>query len=144
MKTISSFALALAIAATATTAWPANDDQRSAKRPAAAASTPAENSPPGQSRTAAMAGMAAHMKSMHDMHDKLMAARTPEERSALMPQHLKTMQDGMAMMKEMSSSGGRHFLKGNPTSIQLMDRRMEMMEAMMEMMMDRVPAAPSK
>ena len=143
MKTISSFALALAIAATTTHAWAAND-RRGAKQPAAAASTPTVNSLPDQSRTAVMAGMAAHMKSMHEMHDKLMAARTPEERYALMPEHLKTMQDAMAMMKEMSTSGGRHLLKGNPTSIQLMDKRMEMMEAMMELLMDRVPAVPSK
>lgn len=40
-------------------------------------------------RTAAMEGMEAHMKSMHEMHEKLMAAKTPEERNALMPQHLK-------------------------------------------------------
>ena len=58
-----------------------------------------------------MEGMEAHMKSMHEMHEKLMAAKTPEERNALMPRHLKTMQNGMAMM---------------------------------EMMMDRVPTAPSK
>jgi hypothetical protein len=144
MKPISSFALALAIAATGTHAWAANDDQRSAQRLAGTASTPAAKFLPGQSRTAAMEGMAAHMKSMHEMHEKLMAAKTSEERNALMPEHLKSMQDGMAMMKEMSSSGGRHFLKGNPTSIQLMDKRMEMMETMMEMIMDRVPPAPSK
>jgi hypothetical protein len=144
MKPISSFALALAIAATATHAWATNDDQRSARQPAGTASAPAAKPLSGQSRTAAMEGMEAHMKTMHEMHEKLMAAKTPEERYALMPQHLKTMQDGMAMMKEMSSSGGRHFLKGNPTSIMLMDKRMEMIEAMMEMMMDRVAPAPSK
>jgi methylthioribose-1-phosphate isomerase len=144
MKPLTSFALALAIAAASTHALAANADQRSAQGPAGTASTPAARYLTNQSRTAAMEGMAAHMKSMHEMHEKLMAAKTPEERNALMPEHLQTMQDGMAMMKEMSSSGGRHFLKGNPTSIQLMDKRMEMMEAMMEMIMDRVPPAPSK
>lgn len=58
-----------------------------------------------------MEGMEAHMTSMHEMLEKLMAAKTPEKRYALIPQHLKTMQDGMAMM---------------------------------EMMMDRVPPAPSR
>ena len=36
-----------------------------------------------------MEGMEAHMKSMHEMHEKLMTAKTPEERNALMPRHLK-------------------------------------------------------
>ena len=43
-----------------------------------------------------------HMKIMpQTMHEKFLAAKTPEERQALMAEHMKLMQDGMAMMKQM-------------------------------------------
>jgi hypothetical protein len=48
-----------------------------------------------------MAAMDAHMKSMHEMHDKMSRARTPEERQALMAEHMKLMHDSMAMMQSM-------------------------------------------
>ena len=84
------------------------------------------------------------MKAMREMHDKMMAAKTPEERNALMAERMKTMQDGMAMMKDMSS-GGMAGMKGDGSARhQMMEKRMEMMEAMMQMMMDRPPAAPIK
>ena len=38
--------------------------------------------------------MESQMKAMGAMHDKLMAAQTPEERSALMAEHMQAMQDG--------------------------------------------------
>ena len=83
-----------------------------------------------------MARMDAQMKSMQAMHQKMMAAKTPEERNAMMAAHMKSMQDSMAMMKGMSGDmGARH---------QMMEKRMEMMQSMMEMTMDRLPAAPAK
>jgi len=45
------------------------------------------------------------MKSMQVMHDKMMAAKTPEERNALMSDQMKAMQDGMAMMNSVPSDG---------------------------------------
>ena len=39
-----------------------------------------------------------HMKMMNDMHQRMQAADTPEERAALMKVHMKIMQDGMGMM----------------------------------------------
>ena len=44
----------------------------------------------------AMARMDEQMKTMLTMHDKMMKAKTPKERSALMAEHMKVMQDGMA------------------------------------------------
>ena len=82
-----------------------------------------------------MAGMDAQMKTMRDMHDKMMSDKTPEERSKLMVEHMKVMQDGMAM-KGMSNDVGTH----HP----MMEKRMEMMHSTMRMMMDRLPAAPAK
>ena len=86
-----------------------------------------------------MAGRDAQMKTMRDMHEKMMAAKTPEERNAMMAAHMKSMKDGMAMMKGMSGMSGdmgsRH---------QTMEKRMDMMQSMMEMMMDRMPPAAGK
>ena len=89
--------------------------------------------------------MANHMKSMQDMHDKMMAAKTPEERNALMGEHMKTMQEGMGMMKGMGGMAGP---KSPPTSMTerqtMMEQRMDMMQTMMEMMVDRLPPASAK
>ena len=35
----------------------------------------------------------ARMKTMHDMHQRMMDAKTPEERAAMMKEHMKAMQD---------------------------------------------------
>ena len=99
---------------------------------------------PGKT-TPEMARMANHMKAMQAMHDKMMAARTPEERNALMGEHMKTMQDGMGMMKGM---GGMTGPKSPPTSMTerqtMMEQRMDMMQTMMEMMVDRLPPTSAK
>jgi len=97
------------------------------------------------------AKMDAQMKTMQGMHEKMMAAKTPEERSKLMAEHKKTMQDGMAMMEGMSGGAGMGGMKGMQgmsgemgTRHQMMEKRMEMMQTMMKMMMDQMPAAPAK
>lgn len=101
-----------------------------------------------------MAKMDAHMKTMQSMHDKMMAAKTPEERKALMGEHMKAMQDGMTMMGKMGSGGAMSGMdagtkKGGMSMDMMahhdmMEKRMEMMTSMMQMMMDRMPtpAAP--
>jgi hypothetical protein len=92
----------------------------------------------------AMAGMDSQMKSMQEMHNKMMAAKTPEERNVLMAAHMKTMQDGMTMMKGMTPSSMADMKEGATERSQMMEKRMEMMESMMQMMMDRLPAVPAK
>ena len=97
-----------------------------------------------------MAKMDAHMKTMQAMHEKMMNAKNPEERSQLMAEHMKTMQDGMAMMDGMSGAGmgGMKGMQGMTGDMgarhQMMEKRMEMMQGMMKMMMDRLPAAPAR
>jgi len=97
-----------------------------------------------------MAKMDAHMKTMQAMHEKMMNAKTPEERSQLMAEHMKTMQDGMAMMDGMPGAGmggmkGMQGMQGDMGARhQMMEKRMEMMQGMMKMMMDRLPAAPAR
>jgi hypothetical protein len=97
--------------------------------------------------------MGEHMKRMHEMHEKMMQASTPEERSALMSEHMKLMQDGMAMMGGMGA-GGMRCQGGKPgkgpmhdnmaAHHEMMEKRMEMMQSMMQMMLDRMSTAPAK
>ena len=93
-----------------------------------------------------MSKMDAQMKKMREMHDKMAAAKTPEERNKLMAEHMKTMQDGMQMMGGMGGMAGTGMgdMKDMPAHHQMMDKRMAMMESMMQMMMDRMPAQPAR
>jgi hypothetical protein len=99
---------------------------------------------------ASMTQMDAHMKMMRETHDKMMQAKSPEERNALMANHMQQMQDGMAMMGGMGSGGmagmqGKSPMAGDMAARQqMLEKRMEMMQSMMHMMMmDRMPVAPS-
>lgn len=149
MKLAHSLSLALAISTTGITAWAAPEDAHQAHHPAAAASTASAagvKAMPGKARPD-MARMNTQMKAMHEMHDKMMAAKTPAERDALMAEHLKLMQGGMTMMDGMSSGGmsGMKDMKDDMAAHHhTMEARMEMMQAMMQMMMDRLPPAPAK
>ena len=95
-----------------------------------------------------MAAMDAQMKTMHDMHVKMKNAKTPEERQALMADHMKAMQGGMGMMKGMSGMGAMAGQPGMPTDMaqhqKMMGEHMAMMQMMMDMMQQRMPAAPAK
>lgn len=98
-----------------------------------------------------MAMMDSHMKKMREMQAKWSAARTPEDRNALMPEHMKLMQEGMGLM---GGTGGHHGVgaQGGPVTYTdmharhlMMEKHMEMMRSTMQMMMDRMhPTAPSK
>ena len=83
------------------------------------------------------------METMREMHRKMMAAATPAERAALRKEHMQAMQGGMAMMGRMG--GGRPMMSpggtGMPTQKD-MAQRMDMMEMMMQMMLDREAAMP--
>jgi len=88
--------------------------------------------------------MAAMGERMKDMRDKMMKAKTPEERQALMADHMKTMQDGMQMMKGMGGMGGMGDGKAMSADMtrrhQMMQAHMDMMQTMMDMMVQRMPA----
>ena len=110
---------------------------------ATAAPAPADARPsPGRAMGAdKMAAMDQHMRAMQAMHEKMSAANTPQERQALMGEHMKVMQDGMRMMESMRSQAA----SGSPPASmadmrrhhEAMEKRMAMMESMMQMMMDR-------
>ena len=98
-----------------------------------------------------MAAMDAQMKTMHDMHTKMMNAKTPEERQALMADHMTAMQGGMGMMKGMSGMSGMGAMGGQPgmpadmaQHQKMMSQHMAMMQMMMDMMQQRMPASPAK
>ena len=105
MKLVRPLSFALAIVAMSTPNWAAQHDQHKAHHPAGSASAAAAKPMLGKT-TPEMARMANQKKAMQEMHDKMIAAKTPEERSALMAEHMKTIQDGMDMMKGMGGMGG--------------------------------------
>lgn len=144
MATLRSFALAGALAFTlaacAQTPTTPGSQGHSAHHPPGGA--PAAASP-----TDRMTMMDVHMKAMRDMHEKMSRARTPEERNALMAEHMTLMQEGMGMMGgmlAMGPTGAASAPMDMATRHQMMEKRMEMMQSMMQMMMDRMGAAPAK
>ena len=94
-----------------------------------------------------MTRMDEQMKIMQGMHEKMMSAKTSEERSILMAEHKKAMQNGMDMMGSTSNSGSCE-MKGMDGGMhmnhQAMAKRMEMMQTMMKMMMDQMPSMSGK
>lgn len=145
------FTLAAVTTASLTTlAWAATGDQQgkdqSAQLPAvqvAQATPAAPGMAMGMGAGAAMPGYADQMKAMRDMHDKLMAAKTPAERNALMTDQMKLMQNSMGMMGGMGTGA----MMGKPgdmaTRQAMMEQRMDMMQSMMQMMMDRMQSVPA-
>ena len=143
MKLAHSLSFAVVISTVGVPGWAADTDEHQAHHPAGAASAPATQAMPGKARPD-MARMNTQMKAMHEMHDKMMATKTPAERDALTVEHMKIMQDSMTMMNGMSP-GDMGGMKGDMVARhQAMEARMEMMQATMQMMMDRLPAAPAK
>ncbi len=136
--------------------------------PGTTAAAPAANgmAPMAMGGAGSTAAMDSRMKAMQEMHRKMLNAVTPAERQALMADHLKAMQGGMAMMKEMqamhagSGAGGMDMMgsqggaapmagmgdgKAIPADVakryQEMTDHMAMMQTMMDMMADRMPPA---
>ena len=153
MRFIRPIALVSVFAFAGSAAWAAEPDEHQAHHPATA-SAPAKAAPaaPGTAMTAApMPGMDARMKAMQAMHEKMMVAKTPEERQALMAEHTKAMQDGMAMMGSMGGAAGKDGMQcnmpagaGTCPQMQTLEKRMEIMETMMQIMMARMPPAPAR
>ena len=131
--------------------------------PMSASSASASTAPMAMGASGSMATPDSRMKAMQEMHQKMVNASTPAERLALMADHMKAMQGGMTMMKEMhtmngaggmgmmGSSGGAAPMagmgdgKGMPTDMakrhQMMADHMAMMQMVMDMMADRMPPA---
>ena len=156
-KTLSTLALAAALAFASTSTLAANHEQDHTEHhpEAPAAVAPA----PDMGAKVPPQAMQKQIQAMKAMHEKMVNAKTPEERSALMAEHMQTMREGMGMMQKMGQSGGMGGMSGMGApkggkamacdmheSHRMMGMRMEMMESMMQMMMDRMqshaPAPP--
>jgi len=102
----------------------------------------AQTSSPQQpsSGAAATYHMDQQMESMRGMHERMMGA-SPEQRRGAMDEHMKMMQDGMAMMRDMGCMGGA---QGSSLSQSVMDKCMQMMQMMMQMRQTMGPPPPKQ
>jgi len=141
----------LSAATLVTSVWAASHNRHDGHHPAQTATVQVAQATPakpgmgmGMGAEAAMPGYAEQMKAMREMHDKMMATKTPEERNALMAEQMKLMQNGMTMMGGM---GPGAMMGGKPGDIAarqgMMEQRMDMMQNMMQMMMDRMQPVPA-
>ncbi len=116
--------------------------------------SPQPKAAPSAAATDTNPQMDEQMRKMQSMHDKMMNAKTPEERRKLMDEHRRTMQDSMGMMNQMMHGGGmmgsgmmgQKGASGDTNAqLQTMQKRMDMMQMMMQMMMDQqgMMGAPS-
>jgi len=120
-----------------------------AKAPASNPSTMAPQSGSPMGMGSRMAQMDEHTQMMKALHEKVASATTPEARQILMDKQRAEMQDCMAMMNDMKKGegkmgamgGGMMEQKGAPpdanAQMQMMQKRMDMMEMMMQTMLDQ-------
>ncbi len=139
--------LAIAISTATMGAWAQSDAEHKQHQAAAAAQSSAApaasvTSPDGAQN---MAAMDSKMKAMSEMHQKIMGAKTPAEKKALMAEQMKVMQESMKMMGMMGGNGmaGMRRQEQVPVSMSerqdMMSKRLEMMESLMQIMMDQMP-----
>lgn len=125
--------LVFALAASAHAATPEAAGEHSAHHPAEAASASQPDA----------ATLEQHTQAMQDLHEKMMAAKTAQERAAVKQEGMASMQNGMAMMgqmrKGMGAGMGSH-MGGTSTGTSMdcahMDSHLRMIDAMMQLMMD--------
>ena len=118
-------------AGAATGAQPASDAVAHKAHHPATASAPS-------AKSKKLAGVDQQMKQMQAMHEKMMAATTPEERAALMDEQMKSMQNGMRMMDMMKQDSSGMPMSGQKH--EMLEMRLDMMQMMMQAMMDRQSA----
>jgi len=95
-----------------------------------------------------------HMKKMQDIMARMQKTTDPAERQKLMSEHMQAMQEGMKSMRGMGGGMMQGMMgqapkdgtakpgtgRGVPMSPEMMERRMDMMQMMMEQMMQRQKA----
>ncbi len=120
-----------------------------AKAPASKPNATAMQSGSSMNMGGQMGQMDEHMQKMKALHEKMTSATTPEERQKVMDEQRQEMQAGMSMMNQMmqgggmmgSAGGGMMGQKGMPADanaqIPMMQKRMDMMQMMMQTMMDQ-------
>jgi hypothetical protein len=148
-----------------------NPQDHSVHHAEGAASAPAASAPSAPAQAAAPDNFGRQMQMMEDMHKRMQVAKSPAEKQALLAEHTKLMQSGMEMMSQMRQGSGMGMMggmggspgagmqgkpPGRPNSSAMggmngmmdmhgaMERRMAMMEQMMQMMVDREAAMPRR
>lgn len=152
LHALQTITIVCALAFTAACAFAQTDAEHAQHHPESSASKPMPKASkpmaPSSATKEAMSGMDSSMKAMQDMHEKMMTAKTPEERNALMAEHKKVMQDGMAMMGKMNGMASMAGMGEKSMTMmghhQMMEKRMDMMTTMMQMMMDQMPEPATK
>ena len=160
-----SLVLAPGLALAATTDEHAAHHPDAASAPASAGSTPLAKAkvtkPQAAPKPGATSAADQQMQAMQAMHDKMMNAGSMDERRAMLGEQMKMMESGMAMMEQMgkaappsvSASGPSGMAMGGamgmgtggmPAQHDSMMKRMDMMQMMMRMMMDRISTEPAK
>lgn len=144
---------AISVTSLAASAGAATAEQHDSDHPAATPTVQATQGQPGITAPGmgnmksmaggpSMPGMEAQMKTMREMHDKMLRANT-QERNALMAEHMKIMQNGMSVMGDMGP-GAMMAKPGDMVARQgMLEQRMDMMQSMMQMMMDSMQAVPA-
>lgn len=128
MKLIASLTMAFLCCGVALPACAQQPQQLQTPRPA----TPFSSKPPPSEQ---YADAERQLRAMQDIHQRMMNARTPQERRALMDEHRRAMRSGMAAMQGMHPDGMGHGGHGAGHHVQ---RQLAMMQMMMQMMMERM------
>lgn len=131
--------LSLAVASAAAMA---QDVHHSPHHPAGSASAPPRHDIGSPAGVTVMVRMNAQMQAMQAMHEKIIAAKTPAEREALMPEHMKLMQESMSMLRGMSPAKPSPSRRNPAERQQILEGRVDMMESMMQMLVDGMPVPP--
>jgi hypothetical protein len=80
--------------------------------------------------------MAAHMKGMHTLMEKISATANPAERKQLMAEHVTMMARGMKMMREMDDTMMMGMMGNMPMCHTMMQKKAERNYAMMEQIIE--------
>lgn len=81
------------------------------------------------------------LKAMQEIHQRMMNAKTPHERRALMGEHGRVMRNGLATMEGMRRGAverGAGMGHGGGMAGHHMHQQLAMMQMMMQMMLDRI------
>jgi hypothetical protein len=116
-------------------ALPGCPQQQSLPSPTPRPDTPFSSAPPASEQDAE-AGR--QLRAMQEIHQRMVNARTEQERRALMGEHSKVMRRAMDTMQGMQGMHGAGTGHGAAMSGHHLQRQMAMMQMMMQMMMDRI------
>lgn len=151
MSYLSQSILSVVLVTSVTGVWAQTDAEHTQHHPnTTAAGQPSSKKANSMTKSAETEKMAGMQNKMKEMHEKMMNAKSPDERKALMVEHMNTMKDGMAMMSMTSGFGMAGMPDKKPLTAnlaqrqQMMEMRMGMMESMMQMMMDQMPQSDAK